>query len=281
MDRRAVHGRGMLRYLGSGERRFGQFPMKAIVRMNWEFFAAISGRCAPVVQGRPPPPLRECTLWVFPPGSAHVWTGTRRGVTQVAVFHFGSVPALLATAVREHGCLELALSEEEGRRLRELARQLHPDFQQPNNFSNLVFQGALIELSLLALKKLPERRAPLPGDYAKQIVDAAATWYGDNLRANPTIGEIARRVNVSPSTLRRAFQRQLGERPINVFARIQLEAAMRLMSETNLKLDTIASECGFSSTSDFCRTFKAQTQVTPNLWRRTILAPPRAAAAAE
>lgn len=271
----------MLRYLGSGERRFGQFPMKAIVRMNWEFFAVISGRCAPRLEGRPRPPLRERTFWVFPPGSSHVWAGTSRGVAHVAVFHFGSVPALLATAMREHGFLELALGEEECRRLGDLARQLQPDFQHPNNFSNLVFQGALIELSLLALKKLPERRAPLPQDYAKQIVEAAASWYADNLRANPTIEEIARRVNVSPSTLRRAFQRHLRERPIKVFARIQLEAAMRLMTETNLKLDTIASECGFSSTSDFCRTFKAQTKVTPNVWRRTILPPPRAAAAGE
>jgi AraC-like DNA-binding protein len=64
---------------------------------------------------------------------------------------------------------------------------------------------------------------------------------------------------------------------VKVFARIQLEAAMRLMTETTLKLDTIAGECGFSSTSDFCRAFKAYTKVSPNLWRRTILAPPRAA----
>jgi AraC-like DNA-binding protein len=60
-------------------------------------------------------------------------------------------------------------------------------------------------------------------------------------------------------------------------SRIQLEKGMRLMTQTNLKLDGIAEECGFTSTSDFCRAFKAFTKVTPTVWRQTILTPPRAA----
>ena len=55
---------------------------------------------------------------------------------------------------------------------------------------------------------------------------------------------------------------------------------MRLMTETKAKLETIAEECGFTSTSDFCRAFKAFTRVTPTVWRETILPPPRAAAGA-
>lgn len=267
----------MLRYLGHGERRFGQFPMKAIVRMNWEFFAVTRGRCAPVREQSPAPPLRENTFWISPPGSSHVWTGPKRGVTRVAVFHFGSVPALLAAAVREHGSLQLDLEPAECARLDQLARQLHADFHEPNTFSPLVFQGALIELTLLALRKLPNRKTLLPQNHAKQIAEAAIDYFADNVRSNPSIDEIAKRVHVSPSTLRRAFREALRERPVRIFVRLQIEHAMRLMTETTLKLDTIAGECGFSSTSDFCRAFKAHTHVTPHVWRRTILAPPRAA----
>jgi AraC family transcriptional regulator len=268
----------MLRYLGFGDRRFGLYPLKPLVRMNWEFFAVLAGRCGPRLSADAPAgELSETTFWVFPPGSAHVWAGNRHEAAQVAVFHFGSVPAQLAAAVREHGHLALPLEPEECCRLADLARQLQTDFRRPTNFSNLVFQGALIELTLLALRKLPERSAPLPQGHAKQIVDAATTWFADNVRDNPSIKDVAARLHVSASTLRRAFQQTVRERPVKVFARIQLEAAMRLMTETTLKLDTIAGECGFSSTSDFCRAFKAYTKVSPNLWRRTILAPPRAA----
>ena len=74
------------------------------------------------------------------------------------------------------------------------------------------------------------------------------------------------------------FRQTQSERPVRAFARIKVETAMRFMTESrSLTLDTIAAECGFSSTSDFCRAFKAHTKVTPAVWRRTILAPPKAA----
>lgn len=267
----------MLRYLGFGLRRFGLHPHKPLARMNWEIFAIIAGSCTPVVGASEEKRLRASTLWVFPPGSAHGWESPKRTVAEVAVFHFGSVPSQLAAAVRERGHLELPLRPADCRRLRSLARTLEPDFREPNNFSNLIFQGALIELTLLALRKLPERREPLPAGHAKQIAESAKEWYAANLHDNPAIDDVARRVHVSPSTLRRIFSRALRERPLRVFARLRLEAAMRLMTETTLKLDTIATECGYSSTSDFCRAFKRGMSVTPSVWRRTILPGPRAA----
>ncbi len=272
----------MLRYLGHGERQFERYPIKPLMRMNWEIFAVVSGRCAPLFEAEPEPLLWERRLWVFPPGSAHSWAGTKRGTASITVFHFGSVPALLAAAVRERGHLSLPLNATECRRLTTLVESVEPDYQTPNHCSNLRFQGALIELALLALGKLPLSQKPLPQGHAEQIVEAATTWYSDHVRSNPSIEDVARRVHVSPSTLRRAFRQTERERPVRAFARIQLETAMRFMTETcTLKLDTIAAECGFSSTSDFCRAFKAHTKVTPSVWRRTILAPPKAAVNAD
>ncbi len=267
----------MLRYLGAGARRFGLYPLKPSPRLNWEFFAVVKGVCAPLLESGPVLPLRERTLWVSPPWSPHTWAGKGRQRSEVAVFHFGSVPAALETVVRERGQLSLALSAAECRRLTRLARELQPDFREPNHCSNLVFQAALIELTLLVLRKLPQGGPSLLKDHAERTVEEATSWFAGHLRANPTIDEVAREVHVSPSTLRRFFRKVLRERPARVFGRLQIEQGMRLMTETRLKLDTIAQECGFTSTSDFCRAFKAVTKVTPTHWRRTILGPPRAA----
>jgi AraC family transcriptional regulator len=135
----------------------------------------------------------------------------------------------------------------------------------------------LIELTLLVLRKLPVSNASLIEGHAERTVENATAWFTENVRANPSITEVAREVHVSPSTLRRLFRRVLHEQPARVFGRIQVEKGMRLMTGTKLKLDVIADECGFTSTSDFCRAFKAFTKVTPTVWRQTILAPPRAA----
>jgi AraC-like DNA-binding protein len=111
----------------------------------------------------------------------------------------------------------------------------------------------------------------------ERTIEAAIAWYTEHVRANPSITEIAREVHVSASTLRRLFRRVMRAQPTRVFRRIQIEKGMRLLTETKSKLDTIADECGFTCTSDFCRAFKAFTRVTPTTWRRTLLAPPLAA----
>jgi len=267
----------MLRYLGSGLRQFGRFPLKPRVRMNWEFFAVIRGRCALCARPGDRPKLLRQTLWVSPPGSAHTWAPDGANPVEIAVFHFGSVPAPLAGTVREKGPLALALTPAECRRVVALARQLKPDFEHPTQLSHLVFQGALIELTLLALRKLPQLNLTVPKAHGERIVAAATEWYAGRVEANPSINEAAGAVHVSPSTLRRLFQRTLREQPTRVFRRIQIEKGMRLMTETKLKLEGIAKECGFTNTSDFCRAFRAVAKVSPNVWRRTILAAPRAA----
>lgn len=267
----------MLRYLGIGPRQFGLYPIAPLKRMNWEFFAVVQGRCAPLVPDAARPPLTETTLWVSAPGSMHTWAGDGRRRAHVAVFHFGTVPAALQSALRDHGQFAVTLKPAECERLTALARQLQPDFQKPNNLSHLVFQAALIELTLLVLRKLPQAKTLAVEGDAERSVDSAITWYGDHVRANPSIVEVAREVHVSPSTLRRMFKRVLRERPARVFRRIQIEKGMRMMTETKLKLDTIADECGFTCTSDFCRAFKAFAKVPPTVWRRTILKPPLAA----
>ena len=61
----------MLRYLGVGPRQFGVYPLKPLARINWEFFAVVKGRCAPLSPDNDHPPLSEQTLWVTAPGSAH------------------------------------------------------------------------------------------------------------------------------------------------------------------------------------------------------------------
>jgi AraC family transcriptional regulator len=270
----------MLRYLGVGPRQFGLYPLKPLTRMNWEFFAVVKGRCAPLSSEQQHPPLATRTLWITAPGSAHTWAGDGPREADVAVFHFGSVPPALEAAVSERGQVAFALKPAECRRLISLARQLQTEFHQPGPLSNLIFQGALIELSLLVLRKLPLRKSPALEDHAERIVENAIAWYTEHVRANPSILEVAREVHVSPSTLRRLFRRVRREQPARIFRRIQIENAMRLMSESKLKLDGIAEECGFTNTSDFCRAFKAVTKVTPTVWRQTILAPPRAARAA-
>lgn len=264
----------MLRYLGLGHRQFGLFPLVSGGRLNWEFYAVVQGRCGPVLQPDTPPLLRSNTLWVFPSGSRHGWGGDGPRRAYITAFHFGSVPEQIQAAVRQNGHLELPLRPAECRRLVALATELREHFHRPTNLSELIFQGALVELSLLVLKKLQVPEVPLPDGHAKRAVENALFWFTEHIRQNPSVAEVADHVHVSASTLRRLFRQIRNESPAQAFSRIRLETAMRLMSQTNAKLEIVAEECGYSCTSDFCRAFKARHGSTPNQWRRRILKTP-------
>lgn len=264
----------MLRYLGYGQRQFGLHPVKGKPRLNWEFYCVLKGQCAPVIPGAGARPLRRRTLWVFPSGSAHGWTGAGDQKAFIAAFHFGSVPPQLETQVRADGFLEVHLDAADCRWIQQLATALRDDFRQPDLLSNLRFQRAQIELSVLVLSKYTVFTKKLPHGHAVRTVEAALGWFADHVPQNPSISAVASEVHVSPSTLRRLFRQVRNESPARAFTRIRIEAAMRLMTETSLKIETIAEECAYSSMSDFCRAFKAFTTVTPRVWRRTVVEGP-------
>jgi AraC family transcriptional regulator len=264
----------MLRYLGLGYRRFGLQPTTSPPRMNWEFYAVVNGRCAPVPPGGPKGALRANTLWVSAPGSAHGWTGAGKCRAYITAFHFGLVPPQLEAAVRRTGQLAVTIEAPERRRLVELAKQARAEFDAPTHLCSLLYQGILCELSLLVLRKLPEAVKPLPASRARRTADAAVAWFVARLDESPSLSSIAKATHVSVSTLRRAFLSTRGETPHRAFARLRLETAMRLMIETPQKLEEIAAKCGYAGASDFGRAFKAATQVSPAVWRRTILEGP-------
>lgn len=266
----------MLRYLGLGYRQFGLHPVKGKQRLNWEFYAVLKGKCAPVLPATGASPLRQSTLWIFPSGSAHGWTGDRDRRAYIAAFHFGSVPAQLEKEARHAGHVAVPLNAAEVRRVRQLAGQLQRDFREPDLLSNLRFHQAQLELSVLVLSKLPAYGKKLPDDHAVRTVQTALAWFGEHVPVNPPITEVAREVHVSASTLRRLFRQVRNESPAKAFNRLRMEAAMRLMMETDLKIETVAEECGYSSMSDFCRAFKGFATVTPRVWRRTVLTGPEA-----
>ena len=264
----------MLRYLGHGFRQFGLYPLVSKPRVNWEFYAVVIGQCAPLLKKNETPRFKTKRLWVFRPGSSHGWVGVGAKKAYITSFHFGSVPPQLDSLVKLDNYCEVELNNAEAKRLVALADELEPHFKKRTNLSNLLFQGALTELTLLVLRKIPEQIARAPENEAERTVELATQWFSERVQDNPPVSEVAREMHVSVSTLRRRFHSARRSSPAHVFEKIRIGVAMQLMTKGNSKLDAIAVECGYSCTSDFCRAFKLFTSITPNAWRQTLIGPP-------
>lgn len=258
----------MLRYLGLGKRFYGDRPMPAHKRVNWEFLAVIRGKIAPFerIEARPQP-VGE-TFWLFPPGVVHGWSGEPGKTCELIVIHFSSVPQTLERMALERGYLQTTLKRTDKTFLRRIANNLKRHYWRPILESEIHTERALMDLSLLVLRDYKEgrQRKDTGGSFDK--VMAAEDWLRAHLAENPSVKDAAQAVGLSVSQLNRLFVQIRKEGPQGVLNRLKIDRAMELLGNTNAKLHSVAAECGFSSASNLCRAFKAQKGHSPTMWRQ-------------
>lgn len=240
-------------------------------RPNWEFFAVLKGRVGPRLATDKPPILHRRHLWIFSPGVAHGWAGHQNDSCHIAVFHFSTVPHLLERLLQPEGWLTLPLTPSQCQLILSTASELQPHIERTSEKSLLHFDRALMNLSLLALDYFPAPLAMPGGEYALRKIETSETWYMEHMSQRPKLEHVAKAANISTRHLRRLFHEIRNESPQAVFTRLRLRRAMELLSQTDLKLDVIAEECGFASGSDFSRVFKVYRNINPNTWRRNTM----------
>ncbi|HYE05349.1 MAG TPA: AraC family transcriptional regulator [Planctomycetota bacterium] len=257
----------MLRYVGSGVRRYAEVPVAPNPRTAWEFQAATAGRIAPTATDGTHPPPRGRRLWVFPPGHRHGWTGDTRAA-RVAVFHFDAVPEPLRTVVIARGALALDLDPLEAARLDALAVELAPHVAQVGPLTALVEQRALLDLCLIALGHVAPTSLPRPAAAPRRLVEAALAWYGEHLGEGPGVTEVARAVGVSVAHLRRLFQAAQHRSPLAAMREARVQRADDLIRAGDLRLEHVARVCGYADGAAFSRAFKSIRGSPPSRWRR-------------
>ncbi|RST84249.1 AraC family transcriptional regulator [Blautia sp. SG-772] len=135
------------------------------------------------------------------------------------------------------------------------------------------------ELSTLALLQnlwlIFYENVKLSGKEEVQTVDETAQkrvqlmmqYIHENYKQGLSLNEIASHIGVSKSTALHLFQRFLHTTPVNYLIEYRLQAASRLLKNTNKKVKTIAYESGFHNVDYFCRLFKNRYHVTPSEYR--------------
>lgn len=260
-------GSSVLYYAGTGWRDYHGKPIPCRKRAHWEFQAVLAGKIA-MTRPAKSSPLHARRLWLSAPGHAHGWTGSASAPAQVLVFHFLTIPEMLARQIPPRGCMELALSKSQTARLRELSqidwRRISPD-------ALLRSEHVLLELSLLALDSLKVTKTDVGqiGEIPALRVRQALDWFGARMEFNPGLEEVSRAVGCSASQLRKHFYAIMHRGPKAVFDQLRFQRALQLLADPGTKLSWIGETCGFGEPSVFSRAFKAKLGVSPARWRGT------------
>lgn len=258
----------MLIYVGRGARRYGDLPVAIHERRGWEFQAVLRGSIAPMLP-EGPDFSRQRRLWLFPPLHRHGWIAEKGGEAEVVVFHFLSLPAPLRTMVeRVRLPLDIALNDEACRRLRSIACRVAHYWENPSPAMMMCNEQALMELSLLVYESQSEENAH-PGEERSGwfVVQRAMQVFAENMRDNLGQDDLAQRVGVSPSHLRRLFHEVVHLSPKQILDQLRFQRATQLMADPGTKLEFVGEQCGFGSASAFSRAFRHHFGCSPQAWR--------------
>lgn len=104
----------------------------------------------------------------------------------------------------------------------------------------------------------------LPGFKLKQVTD----WIEANLAEEFDLERLAKQVGLSKFHFHRLFTQATGMSPAKYQLTARINAARRLLRETNQSIVAIALDLGFSSASHFAQVFRREAELSPSDYRR-------------
>lgn len=105
----------------------------------------------------------------------------------------------------------------------------------------------------------------------KEVAEKACQLIMGNLEKHLTILELAKTLHVSPTQVKVCFRRVYGV-PVFTFARARrMEAAAKLLAETDESILEIAGKIGYENGSKFARAFRDVMGTPPGRYRKIVL----------
>ncbi|MFJ8589273.1 GlxA family transcriptional regulator [Streptomyces sp. NPDC093595] len=99
-------------------------------------------------------------------------------------------------------------------------------------------------------------------------MDALCRWIGEHPREDLSADALAARVSLSPRHFSRLFAKRTGATPASYVETARLEAARRLLEESDLPLPEVAEASGLGSVKTLHRSFQRRLGTTPAEYRR-------------
>ena len=137
--------------------------------------------------------------------------------------------------------------------------------------TELVLHGLLDVLFTYLMRDLLARQTPGAGFVQAQrdppVRRAVALMHADC--AHPwTLDDLARQVGLSRTVLAERFRQAMGDTPLSYLRTVRLQKAMRLLADTDAKLEQVAAEVGYQDAFAFSRAFKRLAGVAPREFRQ-------------
>jgi transcriptional regulator GlxA family with amidase domain len=106
----------------------------------------------------------------------------------------------------------------------------------------------------------------------RDVLQEAQAHIADHPGDDLSVAALATRADMSVRNFARSFRAEVGTTPARYVERVRVEAARRLLEETDEGVDAVAAACGFGTAETMRRSFLRALRVPPAEYRRRFAA---------
>lgn len=147
-------------------------------------------------------------------------------------------------------------------RVEQLLRQMYDEVQNADAGAETVLKAQANILLTLIFRKMTEKERPMA------MTPDFLRYLRVHCTEKITLEELAKSCCYNPSYFSRLFREHYGMTLTEFLLQSRMELAERLLLETNLSVEEIASRTGFSGSNPFYRAFKERNGVSPREYRK-------------
>ncbi len=103
-----------------------------------------------------------------------------------------------------------------------------------------------------------------------ETIALVQNWLARHLNEPFNIKDLARQSGLSERSFHRRFRQVTGLAPLQYMQKMRIELARDLLQNSNLSIEEIGRQCGYTDSSYFCRLFKQHCTSSPGEYRRAV-----------
>lgn len=144
-----------------------------------------------------------------------------------------------------------------------LMKEIVNSFESDSPVKEMFICSNLLRIMACVIQKSFSYQHQIPDTGNFAFAQKVIEYLERNIKEEISLEDIEKEVGLCKEEICRKFRRAVNLSVFQYLKQIRIEKAALLLTEDNKTVERIALECGFRSTSYFCKTFKETTGLSP------------------
>lgn len=208
------------------------------------------------------------SFFILPARLPHSYCADTVSPWTIYWIHFKGTLASAYSAFHEKVCRIDPSAHSRIRERNDLFEEIFGSLDRGLTPDSIRYASALFHHYLATLKYLTEYRGVTGNGDQDDIVDATIHFLEENVEKSLTLDQMAEYSGFSASYLSAIFKKRTGLAPLTYFNHLKIRQACRLLTDSNMKMNSICHKVGISDPYYFSRLFSKVIGMSPTEYRR-------------